>query len=38
LIDWGIEFIDFDYNPMNKEKEIDELKTENECPKCGYKW
>lgn len=21
-----------------KEKEIDELKTENECPKCGYKW
>lgn len=21
-----------------KEKEIDELETENECPKCGYKW
>jgi len=26
------------YEPDNKEKEIDELETENECPKCGYKW
>lgn len=22
----------------NKEKEIDVLKTENKCPKCGYSW
>lgn len=22
----------------NKEKEVDELETCNECPKCGYKW
>ena len=22
----------------NKEKEIDEIPTENECPSCGYKW
>ena len=22
----------------NKEKEIDEIHTENECPSCGYKW
>jgi len=27
-----------DFMPENKEKEIDELNTENECPKCGYKW
>lgn len=27
-----------DYNPENKEKEISELTTENECPSCGYKW
>lgn len=38
LIEWGVEFPDFDYNPVNKEKEIDNLDTENECPKCGYKW
>lgn len=26
------------YEPVNKEKEIDSLHTENECPQCGYKW
>jgi ParB-like chromosome segregation protein Spo0J len=26
------------YEPENKEREINELNTENECPKCGYKW
>ena len=27
------------YNPKNKDREIDEnLQTEYECPKCGYKW
>ena len=25
-------------NLNNDEKELDELETENECPKCGYKW
>ena len=42
LINWGFEKFEFglDYNPTNKEKEIDEngLKTENQCPKCSYKW
>ena len=38
LIEWGVEFIDFSYNPENKEKEIDQLNTEHECPSCGYKW
>lgn len=38
LIEWGIEFLDFDYSPMNKEKEIGQLNTEHECPSCGYKW
>jgi hypothetical protein len=27
-----------DYNPINKEKEVDELELEHECPSCGYKW
>jgi site-specific DNA-methyltransferase (adenine-specific) len=42
LLNWGFEEKDFnlDYNPVNKEKEIGEdgLKTEHECPQCGYKW
>ena len=25
-------------NLNNDEKELDELETTNECPKCGYKW
>lgn len=25
-------------NLNNDEKELDELETDNECPKCGYKW
>ena len=43
LLEWG--FLENElkidiYNPMNKEKEIDEngLLTEHECPNCGYKW
>ena len=40
LMDWGVEFMDlgFEYNPENKEKEVNELSTEHECPQCGYKW
>lgn len=41
LEEWGLEipgFFEGEYNPVNKEKEIDELETGNECPKCGYKW
>lgn len=39
LIDWGLDIPSFDdYSPENKEKEIDELNTEHECPQCGYKW
>jgi len=39
LKDWGVDIPIFeDYAPQNKEKEVDELHTENECPKCGYKW
>ena len=40
LVDWGFDKIDFGIieNDQIKEKEIDELNTENECPKCGYKW
>lgn len=41
LYEWGID-IDIgksiEYEPENKETEVDELETENECPKCGYKW
>ena len=39
LAEWGLEFPEiFNYNPENKEKEIDQLNTEHECPSCGYKW
>lgn len=39
LQDWGLDIIDFQYNPENNEKEVDEnLETENECPKCHYRW
>lgn len=39
LKDWGLEVPEtFNYNPENKEKEIDNLDTTNECPQCGYKW
>ena len=39
LVEWGVDLpIDNEYNPTNKEKEIDEQETENECPSCGYKW
>ena len=40
LLEWGFEKEEFglDYEPINKEKEIEELNTEHECPKCGYKW
>jgi len=39
LDDIGIELPDLD-EPVfeNKEKEITELETTNECPSCGYKW
>lgn len=38
LNEWGMELPGFEYNPENKEKEIDEIATEHECPSCGYKW
>jgi ParB-like chromosome segregation protein Spo0J len=40
LKEWGFEDMSFPeiYNPENKEKEISELDTDNECPKCGYRW
>ncbi len=36
----GIDFNTYEkgFSPENKEKEICEQDTENECPKCGYKW
>jgi len=37
--DWGVDLPNTEYNPENKEKEIDNsLSTEHECPSCGYKW
>jgi len=36
LSEWGLE-VPF-YDPENKEKEIEHLDTEHECPSCGYKW
>jgi hypothetical protein len=39
LIEWGLDMSFFDYDPENKEKEIDEnLDIDHQCPKCGYKW
>jgi len=40
LLEWGFKEkeLDLDYNPIYKEKEIDELNIEHECPNCGYKW
>jgi len=39
LEEFGFDISNFNpYEPENKEKEIDELETENECPQCGYKW
>lgn len=38
LIEWGLEILNFNYNPENKEKEVGELETEHKCPNCGYKW
>jgi ParB-like chromosome segregation protein Spo0J len=37
LKEWGMD-VPKEYNPENKEKEIENLETGNECPKCGYKW
>lgn len=34
----GFDLPDEPYMPENKEKEISELVTTNECPSCGYKW
>lgn len=39
LEEWGLDLPTMEtYSPENKEKELDELETENECPSCGYKW
>jgi len=40
LQDWGVELPEIDNMDQEiKEKEVDEnIETENECPKCGYKW
>lgn len=38
LAHWGLD-LPLPFEPMNKEKEIDEnLETNNECPQCHYKW
>jgi hypothetical protein len=37
LEEWGVD-LPIPYEPENKEKEVDELETTNECPQCGYKW
>jgi sporulation protein YlmC with PRC-barrel domain len=37
--EWEINPIELEsFNSVNKEKEIEELENENECPKCHYKW
>ena len=42
LKEWGFEEFELggliEFLPKNNEKEIDELLTENKCPKCGYEW
>lgn len=40
LESWGLDIpgVFENYEPENKEKEIEEMELENECPKCGYKW
>lgn len=41
LIDWGVDMPNIDFNMPADNKEIDEesmANTENECPKCGFKW
>ncbi len=39
LIEWGMELPFFDDNAEDEQKEFDEnIKTETECPKCGYQW
>jgi len=38
LIDWGLDIPFYDI-PEPNQKDFDEnIKTENECPNCGYKW
>jgi hypothetical protein len=36
--DMDLERFEKGYMPENKEKEIDELELQNECPSCHYKW
>jgi len=39
LDSWDIELPQMGTEPENKEKEVDEnIETDHECPKCGYKW
>ena len=39
LIDWGFDEDELNFEMTAKEQEIDEnINTEFECPKCGYKW
>lgn len=42
LLDWGFDAGDFGFDsdePGHGEKEIDEnIETDHECPKCGYKY
>ena len=39
LQEWGLDLSLFDYEPQNKEKEVDEnISTDHECPSCGYKY
>lgn len=38
LARWGVELGNINYDQNIKEKEVQELETNNECPKCGYKY
>jgi len=39
-LDIDMEWLEFNesYNPINKEKEVENLKTGNKCPSCGYEF
>jgi len=38
LLDVGFSELDLNIDLNPKEKEVDNLETQNECPSCGYKW
>jgi len=39
LVEWGFDEEDLNFESIPNEKEVNEdINTEFECPKCGYKW